>query len=32
MESRNILHGILLLPDISKNLPVAGPTGYEIAV
>lgn len=23
MENRNILHGILLLPDISKNLPVA---------
>ena len=32
MENRNILHRILLLPDISKNLPVAGPTGYEIAV
>lgn len=22
-QNRNILHGILLLPDISKNLPVA---------
>ena len=32
MENRNILHGILLLPDICKSLPVTGPTGYEIAV
>ena len=24
--------GFLLFPDICRNLPVAGPTGYEIAV
>lgn len=32
METEIFSMGFLLLPDICKNLPVAGSTGYEIAV